>query len=86
LLIGDDEHGWSDSGVFNFEGGCYAKAIDLDPDREPEIYQAIKFGAILENTRFKTGTREVNFGDRSVTENTRTAYPLSHIKNSIHPS
>jgi phosphoenolpyruvate carboxykinase (ATP) len=86
LLIGDDEHGWSNTGIFNFEGGCYAKAIDLDPDREPEIYQAIKFGAILENTRFKTGTREVNFGDRSVTENTRTAYPLSHITNSIHPS
>jgi phosphoenolpyruvate carboxykinase (ATP) len=86
LLIGDDEHGWSDTGIFNFEGGCYAKAIDLDPDREPEIYQAIKFGAILENTRFKAGTREVNFGDRSVTENTRTAYPLSHITNSIHPS
>ncbi len=86
LLIGDDEHGWSDSGIFNFEGGCYAKAIGLEPEREPEIYQAIRFGAILENTRFKAGTREVDYSDSSITENTRTAYPLSHIPNSIHPS
>ncbi len=86
MLIGDDEHGWSDKGIFNFEGGCYAKAIDLTQDREPEIYQAIKFGAILENTKFELGTREVDYSNRVLTENTRTAYPLTHITNAVHPS
>lgn len=86
MLIGDDEHGWSEKGIFNFEGGCYAKTLDLSPDREPEIFHAIKFGTILENTRFKLGTREVDYRNHELTENTRTAYPLSHITNSIRPS
>jgi phosphoenolpyruvate carboxykinase (ATP) len=85
-LIGDDEHGWSDKGVFNFEGGCYAKCIDLTEEKEPDIYAAIKFGAILENIRFYPGTRTVNYSDVSVTENTRVSYPLSHISNAIFPS
>jgi len=79
LLIGDDEHGWSDNGVFNFEGGCYAKTIDLDPVREPQIYKAIKQGAILENIGFLPNTTDVNFADVSITQNTRVSYPLSHI-------
>ncbi len=86
LLIGDDEHGWTDKNVFNFEGGCYAKTIGLTAEREPEIYQAIKFGAILENTRFLKNQRSVDFNDTSVTENTRVSYPLHHIPNSVHPS
>jgi len=85
-LIGDDEHGWSDQGVFNFEGGCYAKTIDLTEEKEPEIFRAIKFGALLENTRFFPGTTRVNFEDRSVTENTRVSYPLTHIPNAVIPS
>jgi len=85
-LIGDDEHGWTESGVFNFEGGCYAKVIDLKQEKEPEIWNAIKFGAIVENTRFKPGTREIDFTDKSVTENTRTAYPLNFISNTCIPS
>lgn len=85
-LIGDDEHGWTNNGVFNFEGGCYAKAIDLTHEKEPQIYDAIRFGAILENTRFFEGTREVDFTNVTVTENTRTAYPIDHIDNAVIPS
>lgn len=85
-LIGDDEHGWTEDSVFNFEGGCYAKVIDLTREKEPEIYDAIKFGAIVENTRFKPGTRDVDFFNKEVTENTRTAYPIHHIANSLEPS
>lgn len=85
-LIGDDEHGWSDNGVFNFEGGCYAKCIDLTEEKEPDIYHAIKSGAILENIGFFEGTNKVNFEDVSVTENTRVSYPLYHINNIATPS
>lgn len=81
FLIGDDEHGWSDEGVFNFEGGCYAKCVDLTEEKEPDIFRAIRHGALLENIRFYPGTRTVNFGDISVTENTRVSYPLHHIQN-----
>jgi len=80
-LIGDDEHGWSENGVFNFEGGCYAKCINLSAEKEPEIYGAIKEGAILENIGFKAGTVEPNFADVSITQNTRVSYPLHHIAN-----
>ena len=85
-LIGDDEHGWSDDEVFNFEGGCYAKVINLSPAQEPEIFGAIRFGAILENTRFEAGTSQVDYANMSVTENTRTAYPINYIPNVATPS
>jgi len=85
-LIGDDEHGWTDSGVFNFEGGCYAKVIDLSEEKEPEIYRAIKFGAILENTRFFPGTTTVDYSNREVTENTRVSYPIHFIENAVENS
>ncbi len=79
-LVGDDEHGWSDRGVFNFEGGCYAKMIRLSPDSEPEIYRTTSmFGTILENVAMDTGTRRLDLEDDSLTENTRGSYPLSHI-------
>ncbi len=84
LLIGDDEHGWDDNGVFNFEGGCYAKVIDLDKDSEPDIYNAIKRNALLENvTLSKDG--KIDFHDKSVTENTRVSYPIDHIRNIVRP-
>jgi phosphoenolpyruvate carboxykinase (ATP) len=86
ILIGDDEHGWTDKNVFNFEGGCYAKCIGLTEENEPEIYNAIKFGAILENTRFLPESRHVDFNNTDVTENTRVSYPINHIPNSIEPS
>ncbi|MBA9078684.1 phosphoenolpyruvate carboxykinase (ATP) [Rufibacter quisquiliarum] len=85
-LIGDDEHGWTKDSVFNFEGGCYAKVIDLTREKEPQIWDAIKFGAIVENTRFIEGTRTVDYTNKSVTENTRTAYPIYHIENAVEPS
>ena len=84
LLIGDDEHGWDDKGVFNFEGGCYAKVINLDKESEPDIYNAIKRDALLENvTVDKDG--KIDFADKSVTENTRVSYPIDHIKNIVRP-
>ncbi len=84
LLIGDDEHGWDDNGVFNFEGGCYAKVINLDKDSEPDIYNAIRRDALLENvTLDKDG--KIDFTDKSVTENTRVSYPIDHIKNIVRP-
>jgi len=85
-LIGDDEHGWSDNSVFNFEGGCYAKCIDLTAEKEPDIFAAIKEGAILENIIFKEGTNEVDFKDSTITENTRVSYPIHHIANIANPS
>ncbi len=84
LLIGDDEHGWDDNGVFNFEGGCYAKVINLDKDSEPDIYNAIKRNALLENvTLDENGV--IDFADKSVTENTRVSYPIDHINNIVRP-
>lgn len=80
-LVGDDEHGWSDQGVFNFEGGCYAKCIGLDPGKEPEIFGAIRPGAILENMTLVEGTASPNFEDDSITQNTRVSYPIHHIDN-----
>jgi len=85
-LIGDDEHGWSDYTIFNFEGGCYAKCVDLTPEKEPQIFSAIKFGALLENTNYVKGTREVNFSNIDKTENTRVAYPMYYVDNSVIPS
>lgn len=85
-LIGDDEHGWADDSVFNFEGGCYAKCIDLTAEKEPEIWNAIKFGALVENVDFKEGTRTVDYCSTSKTENTRVAYPINHIHNAVEPS
>lgn len=83
-LVGDDEHGWSDDGVFNFEGGCYAKVIRLDPQGEPEIFETTRrFGTILENVVIKESTREVDLNDDSLTENTRSSYPISQIPNSV---
>lgn len=80
-LIGDDEHGWSEKGLFNFEGGCYAKCIGLNKENEPDIYRAIKPGAILENIIFHPGTARPNFEDTSITQNTRVSYPIYHIQN-----
>ncbi len=85
-LIGDDEHGWSDDGIFNYEGGCYAKVIKLSAEAEPDIYECTrKFGTVLENVAMNTDTRILDLNDDSLTENTRAAYPLTHIKN-IEPS
>lgn len=85
-LIGDDEHGWSENGVFNFEGGCYAKTIDLSQEKEPEIYGAIKHRAILENLVYKENSRMPDFEDVSITQNTRVSYPIYHIPNAASPS
>lgn len=84
-LIGDDEHGWSDDKVFNFEGGCYAKCVNLSKEKEPQIFNAIRFGALLENTRFYKDTFTVNYDDISVTENTRVSYPFYYIENALIP-
>jgi phosphoenolpyruvate carboxykinase (ATP) len=85
LLIGDDEHCWTDHGIFNIEGGCYAKAIDLTPEAEPEIFQALRFGAVLENVKFDADTHQVDFHDTSITQNTRGAYPIEFIRNAKIP-
>lgn len=84
-LIGDDEHGWTDKGVFNFEGGCYAKCIRLDPEHEPDIYHAIRFGSLVENVVMDPETRELDFFDDRITENTRVGYPIDYIHNSQIP-
>lgn len=85
LLIGDDEHVWSDTGIFNIEGGCYAKAIDLTPESEPDIFQALQFGAVLENVVLDAEERIVDFKDARITQNTRGAYPIEFIKTSQVP-
>ena len=84
LLIGDDEHGWDDNGVFNFEGGCYAKVINLDKESEPDIYNAIKRNALLENVTLDENGK-IDFDDKSVTENTRVSYPIDHIEKIVRP-
>ena len=84
LLIGDDEHGWDDNGVFNFEGGCYAKVINLDKDSEPDIYNAIRRNALLENVTLDADGK-IDFDDKSVTENTRVSYPIDHIEKIVRP-
>ncbi len=85
-LIGDDEHGWTGNSVFNFEGGCYAKCIDLREEKEPEIYHAVRPGALVENIVFYKGTNKIDFSNKSITENTRVSYPLHFISNAIEPS
>jgi phosphoenolpyruvate carboxykinase (ATP) len=85
-LIGDDEHGWSDRGIFNFEGGCYAKCINLNKEHEPQIWNAIKFGSVMENVIVDEVKREPNFEDSYLTENTRVVYPLDFIPGAVIPS
>ena len=84
LLVGDDEHGWDDNGIFNFEGGCYAKVINLDKESEPDIYNAIRRNALLENVTIDENGK-LDFNDQSVTENTRVSYPINHIENIVRP-
>ncbi|OYZ52689.1 MAG: phosphoenolpyruvate carboxykinase (ATP), partial [Bacteroidetes bacterium 24-39-8] len=85
-LIGDDEHGWTNHSVFNFEGGCYAKTVDLSEEKEPEIFHAIKPGALVENIHFFPGSNRIDFADTEITENTRVSYPLNFISNAQEPS
>ena len=85
-LIGDDEHGWAADGVFNFEGGCYAKCINLTRENEPQIFGAIKPGALVENTTYFSGTNKIDYSDSTITENTRVSYPINHIDNAKVPS
>ena len=85
-LVGDDEHGWSQNGIFNFEGGCYAKCINLKKENEPQIWNAIRFGAVMENVVVNQNTRIADFNDGGITENTRVVYPLEFIPDSIIPS
>lgn len=85
-LIGDDEHGWDETAIFNFEGGCYAKVIYLDKAKEPDIYKAIKFGAVAENVTLIQGTNTIDYNSKGITENTRASYPLDYIANALHPS
>lgn len=85
-LIGDDEHGWADDTVFNFEGGCYAKCVNLSKEKEPQIFNAIRFGALVENIEFFEGSTIVDYDNISKTENTRAAYPIDHIENAVEPS
>ncbi|MEJ8816365.1 phosphoenolpyruvate carboxykinase (ATP) [Lacibacter sp. H407] len=85
-LIGDDEHGWDEDSIFNFEGGCYAKCIDLTAEKEPEIFNAIRHGALVENIRFFEGTNEIDFSNKAITENTRVSYPLHYISNALQPA
>ena len=85
-LIGDDEHGWSDDSVFNFEGGCYAKCVNLSAEKEPQIFNAIRFGSLLENIEFYSGTTTTDYDNISKTENTRVAYPINFIDNAVEPS
>lgn len=85
-LIGDDEHGWGEKSIFNFEGGCYAKCVDLTAEKEPQIFGAIKFGSLLENINFLDNTRTVDFADIKKTENTRVSYPINYIDNAVNPS
>ncbi len=85
-LIGDDEHGWSDDSVFNFEGGCYAKCVNLSAEKEPQIFKAIRFGSLLENIEFIPGTTSPDYDNVSKTENTRVAYPIDFIDNAVEPS
>ncbi len=85
-LIGDDEHGWADQTVFNFEGGCYAKCVNLSMEKEPQIFNAIRFGSLVENVEFYDGTTTVDYDNITKTENTRAAYPINHIDNAVEPS
>jgi phosphoenolpyruvate carboxykinase (ATP) len=85
-LIGDDEHGWAEKEVFNFEGGCYAKCVDLSREKEPQIFDAVKFGSLLENIEFYDNTSTVDYKNITKTENTRVSYPINFISNAVKPS